>query len=80
MSGEVEKQGGRWVRPRFAYDDTLAYENCATQLLESIRNVLEDIKSSQMLQCDVRQDIREIRLAVQRKRRKPKAKAKRRRP
>jgi hypothetical protein len=42
------------------------------QMLESVRNVLEDVRSElrllnqkQMLQCDVRRDVREMRIALQ---------------
>jgi hypothetical protein len=82
MSGEIERDG-KWVRPRFnhcTHGATTPQDAAAAQMLESIRNILEDIQRSQMLQCDVRRDIWEIRLALQRKRREPKAKAKRRRP
>jgi len=36
-------------------------------MLESIRNVLETIRDSQMLQCSVRRDIEEIRRSLQRR-------------
>jgi len=73
MSGEITR-GGKWVKPSFDHYDHKGHtpaEACTSQMLESIRNILADLKNSQMLQCDVRQDIREIRLALQRKRRKP---------
>ncbi len=79
---EIERDG-KQIRPAYNFP---ANFDCAPQLLESIRNVLEGIADSQMLSCETRADIRRTRLAVellvrlaQRKRRKPKPKPKRKR-
>lgn len=56
---------GTFERPAFRHNKLYAYESCQTKLLESVRNVLEGIADSQMLQCDVRVDIRRMRIALE---------------
>lgn len=77
------KRGEQWIRPNFTYHESPAnsysHEATQSQLLESIRNCLEQIRDSQMLKCDVahaiktmRRDIAGLRRDLKRKkRRKP---------
>lgn len=75
MSSEITR-GGKNVRPSFNFFDhavDFPINDCIAQLLESTRNVLEDIRfelrrlnDKQMLQRDVRADIKKGRLALQR--------------
>lgn len=58
MSSAVNVGNGKYVRPswnhsRPAGEAWPGMENAQLEMLESIRNVLEDVKGSQMLQCDV---------------------------
>jgi hypothetical protein len=71
MGSEIER-GGRMTRPCFNYNDSNGIESIKMQMLESVRNVLEDVRTElkllnqkQMLQCDVRRDVREMRIALQ---------------
>lgn len=54
------------VRPEFNWPSDRSIEWCIGQLTEDIRNVLESIRDKQMLQCDVRGDIRKMRIALER--------------
>ena len=62
------KRNGKWERPGWAYNGKITEHGIGFQqleMLESTRNVLEQIRDSQMLQCAVAQNItamlREIR-------------------
>lgn len=71
----VEVKGKGWVRPYFVYAGDISYDDVKAQLLESIRNTLEQIRDKQMLQCDVRSDLRAMRkslLAIQQQTKKRK--------
>lgn len=76
MNGEIQVKNGikptEWKRPAWIYvrpnsDGTGATMDLSNlEMLESIRNVLEDVKNSQMLQCDVRGAIIRMSRAVER--------------
>lgn len=76
MAGEIEvKHHGKvtktvpgWQHSRPDDRDYPGHESAQVEMLESIRNVLIDIKNSQMLQCDVRSMICEIRTNTERTR------------
>ncbi len=59
---------GMFTRPTWSYDvnQSRTDDQYSLALLESIRNVLEGIADSQMLQCSVAGDIRKIRITLQR--------------
>ena len=59
-----DKGRGTWERPEFVHRRS-TWEQATTALTEDIRNILEGAVKSQMLQCDVREDIRRIRLALE---------------
>lgn len=59
----MERASWRYSRQRGVYPGDASAQ---LEMMESIRNVLEDISRSQMLQCSVASDIREIRRAAQR--------------
>lgn len=68
MSSQIER-GGVSIRPSFNHYDykgNTPPEACTSQMLESCRNVLEQIARSQMLECRVANDIRLMRKAVER--------------
>jgi predicted ArsR family transcriptional regulator len=52
-------------RPQFVYLATNSFDNSKAMLLEDARNVLEEIRDKQMLQCDVRADIQAMRIALE---------------
>lgn len=63
MSGEILLTTGTRKRPSWKHSritDTSfpGAEYAQLEMLESIRNVMEEIKGSQMLQCDVAQAIK----------------------
>ncbi len=62
-SGQIEKE-----RPSFQFSDTqdriYSSHQITARLTEDIRNVLEEIRDKQMLQCDVRAD-RRMRIALE---------------
>lgn len=64
MSGQVQTTRG-WLRPSWNYhrpsENWPGMEAASLEMLESIRNLLENISRSQMLQCDVRHAILAIR-------------------
>ena len=75
MSGEVQRKNSdkpaNLVRPSWLYKRTGSGDDTALsqlEMLESCRNVLEKIANSQMLQCDVRTMIAEIRYSAERTR------------
>lgn len=53
------RRGPTSVRPSWDYKDGLPQHN-VLEITESVRNVLEDIQRSQMLQCDVAHAIKDI--------------------
>ena len=60
MSGEVTRRRNgvdKQVRPTWAYTENSRND---TEMLESIRNVMDDIQRSQMLQCDVAHAIKDM--------------------
>lgn len=67
-NGTVRDQRPAWRHNRPAGNDYPGDNNASLEMLESIRNVLEDINKSQMLQCDVRQMILELRFNSERTR------------
>lgn len=59
MPGEITRRRNgidKQIRPTWAYTGA----DNQLEMLESIRNVLEDVKGSQMLQCDVAQAIKRM--------------------
>lgn len=58
--GKVTKTVPGWQHGRPDERDYPGHESAQVEMLESIRNVLIDIKNSQMLQCDVRTMIQNI--------------------
>jgi hypothetical protein len=76
MSSTVSKKNSRGfidqVRPAYEYESESGIEVCKLLMAESLRNVSEDIRqqlqflnNKQMLQCDVRGDIRKMRIALE---------------
>ncbi len=63
-------RGGKQERPNFVYNDSPSMQEIPLQLLESIRNTLEQIRDGQVLQCSVASDIRRIREVVERSERR----------
>ncbi len=61
---KVEVQG-EWKRPSFNFSTSLNDSAITTRLLESIRNVLEGIADTQMLQCEIAGCIRGTMAAVE---------------
>ena len=70
MGAEVQRDGGEYIRPTWRYTTKRKQgggytypgdEIAQLEMLESIRNMLERIAASQMLQCDVRSAIYDIR-------------------
>lgn len=65
MSSEIDTGRGS-ERPHWQYTRPAvgrkweSYEKHTLEMLESARNVLEDIQRSQMLQCDVAHAIKDI--------------------
>lgn len=59
-----EKGRDRWGRPSYAYSRG-TWQQAIAALTEDSRNILERLEGSQMLSCDVREDIRRIRIAVE---------------
>lgn len=49
-----------WERPSWLYPKNQSELTSVLEMLESVRNVLEDIRSSQMMQCDVAHAIKSI--------------------
>ena len=66
MSVRVQDDKGRtgWERPEYIHSRN-TWEQATAALTEDIRNVLEEINRSQMLACDVKDDIRRIRIALE---------------
>ena len=66
MSVYMQSEEGRggWERPTYIHKRN-TWEQATAALIEDIRNILEDAVKSQMLQCDVREDIRRIRIALE---------------
>jgi hypothetical protein len=63
MAGEItRRRNGKDSQylPTWAYGETQDTAAQNLEMLESVRNVLIDIKNSQMLQCDVRSMIQSI--------------------
>jgi hypothetical protein len=67
----VITRGKQTVRPAFTYPKVQAdgslgsWVQLQAELAVDTRNVLEQIRDSQMLQCDVRADIRAMREALE---------------
>ncbi|MGO9643003.1 MAG: hypothetical protein ACLP1Y_17055 [Candidatus Acidiferrales bacterium] len=53
------------LRPTFVWTGDSSFVDCTGQLTEDIRNNLEQLNRSQMLQCDVRGDIARMRVALE---------------
>lgn len=69
MAGEVtQRKNGRdsEARPSWVYEGK--QEFLQLEMLESVRNVLDSIRSSQMLQCDVAWAIKGIQSEMQKTR------------
>ena len=66
MSIQFRDEKGRksWIRPNYVHLQE-TWEQATTALVEDIRNILENAVQSQMLKCDVREDIRRIRIALE---------------
>lgn len=63
------KCGGQLDRPSFNYPklgENITLAEAQAQLVESIRNAVEQIRDSQMMQCTVAGDIRRIRECLER--------------
>jgi len=65
-NGQLRQHRPTWQHNRPA-NGCFGYDSPQLEMLESIRNVLEQIQRSQMLSCDVRRDIAEIRRSLQRR-------------
>jgi hypothetical protein len=76
MSVQIRDEKGHvsWWRPNYVHSAS-TWEQATAALIEDIRNTLELAAKSQMLQCDVREDIRRIRIALE-KIARPKRRAK----
>ncbi len=63
---KVQNDKGRtsWVRPNYTHTQN-TWEQATAALVEDIRNILEDMNQSQMLACEVRDDIRRSRIALE---------------
>ena len=72
---QTDKGRGGWERPTYIHQKN-TWEQVIAALTEDIRNILEDAVKSQMLQCDVREDIRRIRIALEKLARPKKRKRK----
>ena len=59
-----DKGHAGWQRPEYVHSMN-TWQQATAALVEDIRNILEDAVKSQMLQCDVREDIRRIRIALE---------------
>jgi hypothetical protein len=62
VSSNIER-GGKNIRPNFNHREVeggYGFDACTAQLMESARNVLEDIAKSQMLACDVAHAIKDM--------------------
>ena len=57
VNGKIIRPAWKWERPVL---DWPGHDQAQTEMLESIRNVLEGIADCQMLQCSVAGDIHEI--------------------
>lgn len=72
MSITVRRTNGKKEveRPGFTFHDTTtgtySAEQITSRIVEDMRNVLEQIRDKQMLQCDVRADIKRMRIALER--------------
>ena len=66
MSIRVEDDKGRkyWARPNYIHTQK-TWEEATAALVEDIRNILEQVSQSQMLACEVRDDIRRSRIALE---------------
>lgn len=67
MSSKVDTQKAGPHRPSWNYRGGKAWvdqDNATLQMLESIRNVCEDIQKSQTLQCDVAHAIKDLAKSV----------------
>lgn len=65
-------EAGTQRRPRYTYPASMTWDQCQLAMQEDIRNVLEQVRDSQMLRCDVAhaiksmaREMRKVRIAVE---------------
>ena len=64
MARSQTDRNGKYERPTWRHTPT-EVSFASLEMLESCRNVLEQIADSQMLQCSVAGDIRKMRIALE---------------
>lgn len=75
------QRGGKWVRPGFnwtEHEPSTPTDSATGQVVESIRNCLEQIRDSQALSCstislfrDIKAELRGLRRELKTRRRRP---------
>ena len=65
MAWSQTDRNGKYERPTWRYTPPTEVSFASLEMLESCRNVLEQIADSQMLQCSVAGDIRKMRIALE---------------